>query len=163
MHGVLVKTHPLYAISSLLLSVSVFIYTLSIILGSAQALPQTQSVSIGSNPLFTIGGTISNGSSVVLSAPNDQIMVVTDVLLTMNNNHCSSSVEFTDSSGTTLSQFKLMSYNHLGTYRAAQSESSSIQHAFNSGIAIGTNVSLTLAETGSCNVAYTLSGYYAQP
>ena len=157
------KNHPLYALSSLLLSASVLLYTISIVVGSAQAISQSPSVSMGSNPLFTIGGTISNGSNVVLSAPNDQIMVVTDVLLTMTANSCSSNVEFTDSSGTTLSQFKLMSYNHLGTYRAAQSEPSSIQHAFNSGIAIGTNASLTLTETGSCNVAYTLSGYYAQP
>ena len=157
------KNHPLYAFSSLLLSSSVLLYIISIILGSAQAISQSPSVSMGSNPLFTVGGTISNGSDVVLNAPNDQMMVVTDVLLTMSTNNCSSNVEFTDSNGTSLSHFKLMSFNHLGTYRAAQSEPSSVQHAFNSGIAIGTNVSLTLTETGSCNVAYTLSGYYAQP
>lgn len=157
------KSHPLYAISSLLMSGSIFLYTISLILGSAQALPQGPSISTGSNPLFTFGGTISNGSSLVLTAPSDQLMVVTDVILTMNSNSCASNVAFTDSNGTTLSQFKLHSYNHLGSYRAAQSEPSSIQHAFNSGIAIGTGSSLTLAESGSCNVAYTLSGYYAHP
>ena len=162
-HGVLVKTHPLYAFSSLLLSISAFMYTLSVVLGSAQALPHTQNVSMGSNPLFSFGGTISNGNSLVLTAPNDQMMVVTDVILTMNSNSCSSSVELTDSNGSVLSHFKLMSYNHLGTYRAAQSEPSSIQHSFNSGIATSPNTSLTITETGSCNVAYTLSGYYAQP
>ena len=157
------KRHPLYAFSSLLLSGSIFLYTISLILGSALAFPQGPSVSVGSNPLFTFGGTISNGSTPVLTAPSDQLMIVTDIILTMNSNSCASNVDFTDSNGSTLSQFKLHSYNHEGTYRAAQSEPSSIQHAFNSGIAIGTGSSLTLTETGSCNVPYTLSGYYAQP
>ena len=157
------KNHPLYALSSLLLSGSVFLYTIGLILGSAQAFPQGPSVSTNSNPLFTFGGTISNGSTLVLTAPSDQLMVVTDVILTMNSNSCASNVAFTDSTGALLSQFKLHSYNHLGSYRAAQSQTSSIQHAFNSGIAIGTGSSLTLTESGSCNVAYTLSGYYAQP
>ena len=157
------KSHPLYAFSSLLLSGSVLLYTISLILGSAQALPQGPSVSTANNPLFTFGGTVSNGNTQVLTAPGDQLMVVTDVILTMNSNSCASSVAFTDSNGTLLSQFKLHSYNHLGSYRAAQSETTSIQHAFNSGIAIGTGASLTLTESGSCNVAYTLSGYYAHP
>ena len=107
------KNHPLYTLSSLLLSGSVFLYTISLILGSAQALPQGPSVSTASNPLFTFGGTVSNGEYTGPNCTQRSVNVVTDVILTMNSNSCASNVAFTDSTGALLSQFKLHSYNHL--------------------------------------------------
>lgn len=157
------NTKILYGISSILFSAATLMYATGTLLNSAQATSYSPSVSMGSNPLFTVGGVISNATNTIITAPNDQIMVVTDVLLTMNGNNCASNIELTDSNGTILSYFKLHGYNHLGTYRAAQSQPSSIQHAFNSGIAVGSNLSLSIVESGSCDVAYTLSGYYAQP
>jgi hypothetical protein len=153
------KTTTVYALSSLVLSASIFVHALN----TAQALPQTQNISLGSNPLFTLGGTISNTTTTLFTAPNDQMMVITDIILTMNSNSCGSTLELTNSNATTLSMFKLHSYNHLGGYRAAQSQVSSIQHAFNSGISVNPNDSLDISESGSCNVAYTISGYYAHP
>ena len=153
------KTTTVYALSSLVLSASIFVHALN----TAQALPQTQNISLGSNPLFTLGGTISNTTTTLFTAPNDQMMVITDIILTMNSNSCGSTLELTNSNAATLSTFKLHSYNHLGSYRAAQSQVSSIQHAFNSGISVNPNDSLDISESGSCNVAYTISGYYAHP
>ena len=153
------KTTTVYAISSIILSASIFVHALN----TAQAIPQSQNISLGSNPLFTLGGTVSNTTTSLFTAPNDQMMVITDIILTMNSNSCVSTIEFTNSNATTLSTFKLHSYNHLGSYRAAQSQVSSIQHAFNSGIAVSPNDSLDISESGSCNVAYTISGYYAHP
>ena len=153
------KHNPWIGFSMLLLSASVFVHTL----GSAQAIPSMQNIGYGSNPLFTVGGTISNSSSTVMTAPSDQMMVVSDVILTMNPNLCASLIEFTDSSGNALGHFKLHSNLHYDGDKAAQSQPSSVQHAFNSGIALSPNNSLTISETGNCSVAYTLSGYYAQP
>ena len=153
------NTQIFYGISAILLSTSALVYAIN----SAQAIPSTQTISYGSNPVFSVGGVISNASSTVITAPADQMMVVTDVVLSMNNNTCTSQVNFTDSSGTVVSSFKLHSKLRDSGYGATHAGPSSIQHAFNSGIPVAALDMLTIAESGSCAVAYTLSGYYARP
>ena len=142
----------------LLLCGAVFVHSLN----SANAFPQGPSVSYGGNPLFSQGGTISNSTSSIFTAPSDQIMVVTDLLLSMNSDDCQSYLDIT-LSGTSLGSFKLHSNLHYDGDKAAQSQPSTIQHAFNSGISLPVGETLEITETGSCSVAYTLSGYYAQP
>jgi len=153
------NTKTLYGISATLLSAAVLVYAIN----SAQAIPSAQTISYGSNPVFSVGGVVSNTSTTVVTAPSDQMMVVTDVVLSMNNNTCTSQINFTDSSGTVVSSFKLHSKLRDSGYGATHAAPSLIQHAFNSGIPIGTLDTLTIVESGSCSVAYTLSGYYARP
>jgi len=154
----MMNTKKLFGIAAIIASTSLLVDSLN----NANAYPQGPSVSYVSNPLFTVGGTVSNSTTNLITAPNDQLVVITDVILTMSSTSCASTVELGDGS-TTLGSFQLRAYNHLGTYRAAQSEPSSVQHAFNSGIAIASGSTLSISESGSCNVSYTLSGYYAQP
>ena len=153
------NTQTFYGISATLLSAAVLVYAIN----SAQAIPSTPSISYGSNPLFSVGGVVSNASSTIITAPVDQMMVVTDVGLSMNNNTCTSQVSFTDSAGTVVSSFKLYSKLRDSGYGATHVAPTSIQHAFNSGIPVAALDTLTIVETGSCAVAYTLSGYYARP
>ena len=153
------NTQIFYGISAILLSASVLAYTVN----SAQAIPNAQNISYGGNPVFSVGGVISNTSNTIITAPADQIMVVTDVVLSMNNNTCTSQVNFTDSAGTVVSSFKLYSKLRDSGYGATHVAPTSIQHAFNSGIPVAALDTLTIAESGSCSVAYTLSGYYAHP
>lgn len=153
------NTQSLYGISAILLSASVLVYTIN----SAQAIPSAQTISYGSNPVFSVGGVVSNASTTIITSPADQMMVVTDVVLSMNNNTCTSQVNFTDSAGTVVSSFKLHSKLRDSGYGATHAAPTSIQHAFNSGIPVAALDTLTISESGSCAVAYTLSGYYAHP
>jgi hypothetical protein len=148
----------LFGIAAIIFSGAIFVHSLK----SANAFPQGPSVSYGGNPLFSQGGTISNSTSSIFTAPSDQIMVVTDLLLSMNSDDCQSFLDIT-LSGTSLGSFKLHSNLHYDGDKAAQSQPSTIQHAFNSGISVPVGETLEITETGSCSVAYTLSGYYAQP
>ena len=149
--------------AAIILSGAVFVHSLS----SANAFPQGPNLSLGSNPVFSFGGTVSNGTSTLFSAPADQIMVVTDLLLSMNSDHCTSDVTLSTSSGSSLAAIDLYSRvinsSHSNNHRAAYNPATLISHTFASGLPIPTNESLEIAENGACNVAYTVSGYYAHP
>lgn len=158
----------LLAIAAILFSVA----AVSATLPRADAHPGGTSVSYGANPVISAGGTISSETRTVFTAPADQMVVITDLLLSMNSSSCASLLSIGTSSGTTLAAARLHSYSDRideeGSYhyvRAAMTNSqpSSIQHAFTSGLPIPAGTSLEIAEAGGCTVAYTLSGYYAQP
>jgi hypothetical protein len=146
----------------LLLCGAVFVYSLK----SANAFPQGANVSMGSNPLFSFGGTVSNNTTTLFTAPSDQIMVVTDILLSMTQDSCKSTVSFTTTSGLTLGTINLHSkqIDTGGSYnRAALTGPTQTQHAFNSGLPLSIGDTLEIIESGNCGVGYTVSGYYAQP
>ena len=153
------KNNKLLGISAILCSGAVFIHSFQ----SANAFPQGPSVSYSQNPVFSEGGVISNSTNSLFTAPADQKMIVTDLLLSMAHNSCSATITITTSSGNTLGSFKLHSNLHYDSDKAAQSQPSSIQHAFNSGLPLSAGETLNISESGSCDVAYTFSGYYAQP
>ena len=140
-------------------------------LGSANALPSGPNTSVGYNPVVATGGIISNASETTLTAPSDQMLVITDVLLSMNSSNCASVVTLGTSSGSTLSVSKLHSYQqqieHSGyaQHRAAltNSQPSMVQHSFASGLPVLSADSLEITESGGCSVAYTISGYHAHP
>ena len=149
----------LFGAAAVLCSAAIFVHSFQ----SANAFSQGPSVSYAQNPVFSFGGTVSGSTVSVFAAPSDQKMIVTDLFLMMANNACSSTISITASSGNTLGSFKLHSNLHYDNDKAAQSQPSSVQHAFNSGLPIEVNETLDISESGSCGVAYTVSGYYAHP
>ena len=140
--------------------------TLAIGLGATGALslmPQTAVgypagavVSIGTNPVSAWAGTVGVTSTTILTAPSDQDIVITDIHLSCHYT-CETRVEMTLSDGSTVGSFWVS-----GGYGSSY-DSLSIQQAFSSGIPVHAGQSLSLQSTGGSTVAYTLSGYHAQP
>ena len=131
-------------------------------LKSAAAFPQGPSVSYGSNPVLSVGGSISSAGTTLFTAPSDQMIVISDLLLTMNNHNCSSTINLVTSSGDTLATVDLLSYfNAFQHYSRTNSQPTSIQHSFRSGLPISPGDSIEIVESGGCDVAYTVSGYYS--
>jgi hypothetical protein len=134
--------------------------------------PAGAAVSMGESPIVAKAGSVNEGTEEVLEVDADRMLVVTDLLLTMKRNSCGSRVSLVTSSGDTVAEVDLYSYsdqiNESGSYhnvRAAltNSQPTTLQHAFSSGLPVNGGDTLTISETGGCDVAYTLSGYYAQP
>ena len=134
-------------------------------LASSQAIgyPAGAAVSMGTNPVLAVGGVVSSGTDDLFTAPADQDVVVTDVWLTMANRSCSADVQFTTTGDATLSRLKVFSYFYEATYEATNSHPGSIQHSFGSGLPLPAGQTLRITESGGCSIAYTVSGYYAQP
>ena len=117
---------------------------------------------MGTNPVFSVGGT---SVGTIMPADSSQMMVVTDVLLTVANasngasNPCRSVVALSTSGGATLGSFRLTSIDDNGySYQPT-----SIQHPFVSGLPIPVNESLELSHSGDCLLNYTISGHYTAP
>ncbi len=130
--------------------------------------PAGVAVSLGNNPVISSGGVISSATADAVSAADDHVVVVTDLLLSMNSGSCTSYVTLTTSSGEIMAAAKLHAlYERVdrGSYGQAvtQSTPTTFQHSFGSGIPVEAGETLSIAESGGCEVAYTLSGYYAQP
>jgi len=126
-------------------------------LASSEAIgyPAGAVVSSGSNPVIAVGGTVSSSTAGLFTAPVDQDVVVTDVWLTMASRSCSANVQLTTSEGATVSMVKVL--------EGATARPTSIQHSFGSGLPLPAGQTLQITESGGCSVAYTISGYYAQP
>ncbi len=133
-------------------------------LASSQAIGYPAgSVSMGTNPVLSAGGVISSTTDDLFTAPADQDVVVTDVWLTTNSRSCSADIQLTTTGGATVSTLKVFSYFYEGTYEATNTHPGSIQHSFGSGLPLPAGETLRITESGGCSVAYTVSGYYAQP
>ena len=131
-------------------------------LKSAAAFPQGPSVSYGSNPVLSVGGSVSSAGTTLFTAPSDQMIVISDLLLTMNHYSCSSTISLVTSSGETLATVDLHSfYESVNHYSRTNSQPTSIQHSFRSGLPISPGDSIEIVESGGCDVAYTVSGYYS--
>jgi hypothetical protein len=151
----------LFGIAAIILSATVFVHSLK----SANAFPQGPNVSMENNPVISTGGSVSNGTSNLFTAPSDQMIVINDVLLSMAEDSCSSILTITTSSGSILGEVKLHSkkIDISGYSRAALTGPTQTQHAFNSGLPLPEGEMLEITESGGCNVSYTISGYYAHP
>jgi len=121
--------------------------------------PAGAAVSYGSNPLWAKAGKASYAGDIVITGTSGVDVVVTDVVLTTNADDCSSNVFFDLLSGETLADFKLR--NDSDGDKTHQP--SSIQHSFSSGLPVFAGDSMSIRSVGGCTVAYTVSGYYAQP
>lgn len=135
------------------------------------------------NPVTSIGGTAYDGENkLLLTAPSNFDIVITDVILTSTTNStCNRShkSEFILGSGAVLGQFETNASGVIvdnGTW-GSSSPGTDIQHAFASGVRIpaGDTISLMVTETsnyyynGSCaastghGVRYMVSGYFVKP
>jgi hypothetical protein len=130
--------------------------------------PAGAAVSMGTNPVVSSGGMISDATTDAVSAPGGQVLVVTDLLLSMNNSNCSSYVTLQNSAGDIMAAAKLHSFYERvdrGSYGQAvtQSTPTIFKHSFGSGVPVQPGEALSIVESGGCQVAYTVSGYHAQP
>jgi hypothetical protein len=106
----------------------------------------------------------------VIIAPEGQRVVVGDVVLSASGsgswhggtqfNTCNSQVTLS-AAGRTIAKFRLNSAGGVSNDNPIQA--TVITHAFSNGLPVDEGESLLLNHTGNCDVAYTLSGYYAQP
>jgi hypothetical protein len=144
----------------------------------ASGYPAGAAVSYGANPLVSAGGSIVNGGSeVVVTAPSDQALVLTDLLLTSYSDMPCKRVHRTvmeSSSGAVMGEFETSSAYAIKYYDYDSSAGQMVSHRFSSGLSVpaGESVTLTVTQTGSyggCDssssygVRYSVSGYYTQP
>jgi len=130
-------------------------YTLS----STQAVgyPAGVAVSLGSNPIWNGGGEISSGEAhTLVTAPADQDVIVSDLLVQMDSSS-DVSVWFTLAldDGTLLGKHKVGVYDYKG---------GPLRHAFASGLRVPAGRTL-LFNNCDCGygVNYIAAGYYVQP
>ena len=128
--------------------------------------PAGAAVSMGSNPVWSVGGTLTGTSPETVLTPIDSIGLVTDVVVTVAGT-CGDGTWFqlTNSSGDVLGSFVLASDNYVGSAAGSVWTPTVVSHAFESGLPIAAGDTLNVARGGSssCSLRYTLSGYYAQP
>ncbi|MBM74809.1 MAG: hypothetical protein CMK59_05375 [Proteobacteria bacterium] len=128
----------------------------------AQAIPM--GVDLGSNPLFSLAGSMNHSTSVDLGINNTHDRVITDVILTTAS-FCGSNgyqVTLSLNNGTQLGHFKLSSNygNQSGNYQ------SNVIANLSSGIRVPVGESLNISNSSSyqdCLTGYTLVGYLARP
>jgi len=149
-------------------------------LGSSQTAvgyPAGPVVSYGTNPVVSYGGTVSSGASVsALTAPSDQALIITDLILTASNtgSQCRGAqrLSLVSSSGTVAVFSVGMGWEYGGGTSYSSSDYEQLLVAnMQSGIRIAAGDTLTLNSTdrwsASCgdaiDVDYLLAGYYAQP
>jgi hypothetical protein len=153
--------------------VAILALGLGLSLASSRAIgyPAGATVSMGANPLFAKGGELSGGSTTAFTAPADQTAVITDVLISGNDEQpdCAGHNKVTLKLGTeVVSEFAVglaRDSSYSSRYEAI------VQLKMQSGIPIPPGASLTIENTsirsdycsGIMEVHYTISGYYAQP
>ena len=146
---------------------------LGLSLSSSRAIgyPAGAAVSMGSNPLFAKGGELSTSGTTAFTAPADQAAVVTDVLISGNDEDadCGGHNKVTLKVGTDVVSEIVVGLTRDSTYSSHYDPV--VQLKMQSGIPVPPGASLTIENTsirsdycsGIMEVHYTLSGYYAQP
>lgn len=147
--------------------------TMALQVQTAGAYPAGPSISAGSNPIVSAGGSFEGpGSEAALSAPDDQDLIITDVILTASDTSSgcvgTSRVALSDGS-TVLAQFStgftydMRSFNNVKPQLIAQ---------LGSGIRVAAGRTLTIQVTeryelycsgSGIDLDWTVSGYHAQP
>ena len=127
-------------------------------LASSEAIgyPAGAAVSLGANPVLSVGDGISSTEYVdVLTAPVDQDVVVTDLLLS------------TEYNGQEIVSFRLASGEVVGrTYVYGPGRGGAggpFSHTMSSGIKIPAGGQLQIKTQWGASIQYMVSGYYAQP
>ncbi len=121
--------------------------------------PAGSAVSTGANPLWAVGGNHYPGTPVeIITAPSDQDIVVTDILMTFECTGCTPTV-ILRADDTMISRTVFRHFRDGGNYATI---SVPIRHTFSSGLPVPAGQTLTL-EVSDNSVDYTLSGYHAQP
>ena len=126
-------------------------------LASSEAIgyPAGAAVSMGTNPVWSVGAGISSTTFVeVLTAPVDQDVVVTDLILTTENNG-QDIVSLGLATGEIVGRIYVHGPGRLG--------GDGVSHTMTSGIKIPAGGELQIKTTYGSGIQYTFSGYYAQP
>lgn len=138
-------------------------------LASSEAVgyPAGAAVSLGTNPVWSVGGTlVSDVDNEVLVVDGSQVAIVSDVVLTTAGN-CADGMDIVleTTTGGIVGSFTIASDSHGGFNNYTVWTPSKVSHTFGSGIPVQGTDTLTINRTGggSCDAKYTLSGYYAQP
>ena len=158
--------------------------SLGLVLASGDAIGYpTAAISSPVNPVVSIGGTAysEEAAKLLLTAPADQVLVVTDVVLTSTSDmYCKRShkSELSTSSGAIVGQFETTSgiVATWGSGWGMTSDGRTISHTYESGLRVDAGHSLFLGvlqtgsftkdgceSTGSHGVRYSISGYTAAP
>ena len=120
-------------------------------------------VATGGNPAFAVGGGLTSATSVALqTAPNNGILIISDIILTTDpHGNCTNVVSLQTSGGHTLGQFQLGSQrqNNGGGYSTYASSPDQIQHSFAFGLPVPAGESVELHTSSSCEISYTIAGY----
>jgi hypothetical protein len=158
-----------FGLSTLLASVALLIWSI----GETFAFPQGPNVSMGSNPIMSYGGVITNGTQSVDSFSNADF-IVSDLVITSSgkpsyklptsgfyNGNCVSDIVFSTTTQTNVASFQVRTWFDSGTEAASIIDSNIITHSFQSGLRIPTNEELFIENSGTCEIAYTISGYLA--
>jgi hypothetical protein len=139
------------------------------------AYPAGAAVSTGSNPVVSIGGYVDGSASVDLFlAPADQILVITDVALSLANAgaSCEGAIGVTLTAGSVVRGAYGIGYTREGNSSYHTQSDPQVVHAYRSGLPVAPGETLTLATTtlwddncsgSNLRVYYTVSGYHAQP
>ena len=113
------------------------------------------------NPLVYATGT---SSGTLFSAPNDQIIVISDIILTASGANgwqpCVSSVELSTSSGA-IAYFQMTSDSTAN--EGSSHSGSTVSHSFSGGIPVPEGEQVSISIGSGCTVNYVISGYHAHP
>jgi len=148
-------------------------------LASSEAIgyPAGAVVSVGTNPVVSKGGSLSSGSdAILLTAPADQDIVVTDLVMSSYSDMGCKRTHYTNlyvDSGV-LGNFETNSAYAYRHYDYDSGDGEILSHRFVSGLKVPAGETLTLSvaqtgasgscgSTGSYGVRYSVSGYLATP
>jgi len=124
--------------------------------------PAGAAVSMGANPVWSTGGHENSTTPVVVvTAPDDQDVVVTDVVLTFDCSSCGPKVDLKVGEET-VGSYAYRNVEHYGSSRSHVSSPFPVRHSYASGLHVSAGESLTIQVSGN-SVNYSLSGYYVQP
>ena len=111
------------------------------------------------------GGVVSSSSTSTILGTFDERLIITDVVLTYYGSYSSTqpclNPVSVDSGGGELARYHLSSDTyHNGTYL----QPNQVSHTYSSGLPVEPGVEVGITNHGSnCEVAYSISGYLAQP
>ena len=125
----------------------------------------TAAVATATNPVVSVGGEIDYASTSTVFELYDERLIITDVVLTMYGNNgstspCANRVTV-DSGGKVLARYHLVSdtYHNQDYLRPTK-----VSHSYSSGLPVEPGAIIGITNHDShCKVAYSLSGYLAQP
>ena len=142
-----------------ILSLAACIFALAFFVHGYPNASADPSVNLGSNPLVSASG---SSSGVLFTAPSDQLIVVTDVIVTASGsssyNPCISTVSMTTSTGKTLAKFQITADTNAAG--GASHPGGNITHSFAGGLPVMVNEEVSISISGSCTVNYVVAGRY---
>ena len=119
-------------------------------------------VSLGGNPLISATGSTSGS---LFSAPSDQMVVVSDIILTSSGSNgyqpCVSSVAIDSQFAGEIATF-IVTADSNGN-EGSSHPGSTISHSFAGGLPVAPSDQVSITIAGNCSVNYLISGYHARP